>query len=87
MNGTMAQKLAMYMQMAFQYAPMQQKQQIYNDMAAMGMMPNAPKGPVNLTETDNVTGGETEEHAFVEKAREQSQTASQPDGGKVVADH
>jgi hypothetical protein len=88
-NGTMMQKLAMYMQLALQLAPAPQKQQIYNDMVnTLGaQMPQMVGAPTDIEQRDNVTGGGEKEHAFVEKARAQSQTASQPDGGKVVADH
>ena len=86
-NGTMVQKLMTYMQMAFQFAPTQYKQQIYQDMVAMnGGQPIAGiSAPVSMPESDAIAGIDRDEHAVVEKARAQANQASQPEGGKVVA--
>ena len=86
-NGTMMQKLMTYMQMAFQFAPKQYKQQIYQDMVAMnGGQPIAGvSAPVSMPESDAIAGIDRDEHAVVEKARAQANQASQPEGGKVVA--
>lgn len=85
-NGTMAQKLMTYMQMAFQFAPAPYKQQIYQDMTMMngGQPPAMGSAPVSMPKSDAIAGIDRGEHAVVEKARAQSNQASQPDGGKVV---
>lgn len=89
-NGTIAQKLIQYMQIAFAFAqsadPML-AQQIMQDMAMMndGAMPNMMGGPApQLPESDNISGIKRKEHGIVSNARERSQNASQPDGGEVV---
>lgn len=88
-NGTMFQKLVTYMQMAMQFAPPEIGQNIYNDLMML-MGGKIPAGmmtaPAKVPEGDNVEGLKRDEHAVVENAREQSNQASQPDGGKVVAD-
>lgn len=88
-NGTMFQKLVTYMQMAMQFAPPDIGQNIYNDLVML-MGGKIPAGmmaaPAKVPEGDNVEGLKKDEHAVVEHAREQSNQASQPDGGKVVAD-
>lgn len=78
-NGTMHQKLMKYMQMAFSRSNPQEQQMIYQDMMAItgGNMP-ANMQPVAMPESDNVAGIQGEEHATVQKAREQSLKASQP---------
>lgn len=78
-NGTMHQKLMQYMQMAFSRSNPQEQQMIYQDMMAItgGNMP-ANMQPVAMPESDNVAGIQGEEHATVQKAREQSLKASQP---------
>ena len=89
-NGTLHQKLLHYMQLALQLAPPEQQQQIANDINATlggqvpaGMLTSKPE---SIMESDNVSGMKKEEHAIVENARAQSNQASQPDGGKVVAE-
>ena len=88
-NGTMFQKLVTYMQMAMQFAPPEIGKNIYNDLMML-MGGKVPAGmmtaPAKVPEGDNVEGLKRDEHAVVENAREQSNQASQPDGGKVVAD-
>ena len=89
-NGTMYQKLIQYMQMALmlaQKAAPELVQGLSQDvMATMGGgSPAAPAiGGAPLPESDSIDGIKPKEHAFVEKSREQSNAASQPDGGKVI---
>ena len=88
-NGTMFQKLAKYMQLAVmlaQKAAPEMVQGLMQDMAQTvgGKLP-AMSGSVRLPQVDNIAGLEKQEHAIVKNAREKSQQASQPDGGKVVA--
>lgn len=84
-NGTMYQKLQQYMQLALilsQKAAPQYTQQIAMDMQnTMGQAPQVGAAPVEMTESDNLAGIKTEEHAFVERARAQSNAASQPQEG------
>ena len=83
-NGTLFQKLLQYMQMAFSFAPPELQPQIYQDMALLtgGKLP-AEMGSVKMPESDNISGLKKGEHAVVEKARAQSQAASQPSSNKV----
>lgn len=86
-NGTMFQKLVQYMQMALQFAQVvapQMVQQIAQDfMMTTGQQPNIAMGGAspNMVESDNIAGMPKKEHGIVEKAREKSQNASQPNGG------
>ena len=41
-------------------------------------------GQMSLPESDSIDGLKPQEHAFVEKSREASNAASQPEGGKVI---
>ena len=87
-NGTMQQKLLQYMQLALQFAPPQLRNDVANDINRTlggGAAPSA-SAPVSIASADNVSGMEKGEHAIVENAREKSNQASQPDGGKVVAE-
>ena len=87
-NGTMFDKLMQYMQMALmlsQVAAPQYVQQIAMDMQNMGgQAPQMGAAPPNLMESDNIAGIPQKEHSIVSNAREKSQNASQPDGGKVT---
>jgi hypothetical protein len=97
-NGTMFQKLLQYMQMALafsQVAAPEMTEQIAQDvMMTMGGAGGAPMGgggaPMGgggapkLMESDNIAGIPKKEHGLVSNARERSQNASQPDGGKVT---
>ena len=89
-NGTMFQKLIQYMQLAYmlaQVAAPQYLPQIEQEMAMMGggAMPSMGGGAApQMMESDNIAGIPRKEHGIVSKAREKSQNASQPDGGKVV---
>ena len=87
-NGTMFQKLTQYMQMALMLC-----QQVRPDMVAgiaadiqqtLGVAAPAGGGNVQMAETDALGGLKKKEHAIVENAREKSNNASQPDGGKVT---
>ena len=86
-NGTVFQKLVQYMQMALsmsQVAAPQLTEQIAQDFMATtgGAMPmQMGGGGINLPESDNVAGIGKKEHAVVQKARERSANAAQPDGG------
>jgi hypothetical protein len=88
-NGTMFQKLVQYMQIALMFAqsadPMM-AQQIMQDLAMTtgGAMPSMGGASPNLMESDNIAGIKKKEHGIVTNARERSQNASQPDGGKVI---
>jgi hypothetical protein len=90
-NGTMFQKLVQYMQMAFmlaQRAEPQMAQQIAQDLAntvGQAGMQNLGAGAPKMLTTDNVEGLPKEEHSIVRNARERANSASQPDGGKVIA--
>ena len=86
-NGLLQQKLMMYMQKALQFAPPEMKQKVANDISmTLGGKPiSVPEDPVKMANADNVSGVEKKEHAIVENARDKSNNASQPDGGKVVA--
>jgi hypothetical protein len=78
-NGTMFQKLIGYMQIAYMLTPdANQKNQIMADMAQItgGKVPQGVH-EAEMPQVDNISGGEKKEHAVVEKAREQAQSASQ----------
>lgn len=85
-NGTMFQKLQQYMQMAFSFAPDPvTAQMIAMDIQAMGgAVPQAAAPSASLPESDNIAGLKRREHALVRSAREKSENASQPGGGKVI---
>ena len=86
-NGTIYQKMMFFMQIAMQYAPPEIQPQIaqqVNSILGGGAMPMAAT-PVSIPQSDNVQGLKREEHSIVKNAREKSNQASQPDGGKVVA--
>lgn len=90
-NGTMFQKLLQYMQLALafsQVAAPEMTEQIAQDvMMTMGGAGGAPMGgggAPKLMESDNIAGIPKKEHGLVSNARERSQNASQPDGGKVT---
>ncbi|MBO5122475.1 MAG: hypothetical protein J6B99_04870, partial [Oscillospiraceae bacterium] len=85
---TMFQKLTQYMQMALMLC-----QQVRPDMVAgiaadiqqtLGVAVPTGGGNVQMAETDALGGMKKKEHAIVENAREKSNNASQPDGGKVT---
>jgi hypothetical protein len=75
----MFQKLIGYMQIAYMLTPdANQKNQIMADMAKItgGKVPQGVH-EAEMPQVDNISGGEKKEHAVVEKAREQAQSASQ----------
>ena len=85
-NGGLYQKLMQYMQLALTFAQAVQPQmaeQIAQDiMATMqggGMMPSGGVNP-QMMQTNNVGAVEEKEHHVVEKARKQSNEATQPQG-------
>lgn len=84
-NGLMYDKLQQYMQLALilsQKAAPEYTQQIAMDMQmTTGQAPQVSTAPIEMTESDNIAGIDQEEHAFVERAREQANAASQPTGG------
>ena len=89
-NGTMFQKLMQYMQLALTFAQEAQPQ-MANAIAQDIMMTMgggaAPMGGGNakMLQSDNIAGLGKQEPTNVAKARSRSNEASQPDGGKVVA--
>ena len=89
-NGTMFQKLMQYMQLALTFAQAAQPQ-MANAIAQDIMMTMgggaAPMGGGNakMLQSDNIAGLGKQEPTNVAKARSRSNEASQPDGGKVVA--
>ena len=82
--GTMYQKLVQYQQLAMtlaqQYEP-QLAQVIANDVIQSNGGTPAPLGgaPVQLQQSDNISGEAKKEHSVVAKARQQSNDAAQPD--------
>ena len=91
-NGTMFQKLVQYMQMSLVFAQAVRpdmvqgiSQDIMQTMGGTGAIPMGNIAP-QMAESDNIAGINKEEHTRVKNAREQSNEASQPEGGKVLAD-
>ena len=91
-NANCMEKLMQYMQWALQMASQIQPraaEMIAQDImqtfggGAGGMAAMGGKDP-KLVEADNVSGLEKKEHGIVENARDRSNAASQPDGGKVI---
>lgn len=89
--GTMYQKLMQYMQIAFQYAMQldpNAAQSIAQDFASVtggnGIPVGMQSAPTQIAETSNITGIPKKEHAFVERARQQANDASQPDSSGAV---
>ena len=88
--GTMFQKLVQYMQIAFQFASAKDPmlaQQIAQDMAQIGggAMPMLMGGAApKIQMSDNISGTPEKEHSVVEKARQQSNDAAQPDADGVI---
>ena len=89
--GTMYQKLMQYMQIAFQFAMQldpNAAQGIAQDFAEVTGSSLIPAGmqsaPVQIAETSNISGLPKEEHAFVERARQNANEASQPDSGGAI---
>ena len=83
-NGSMAQKLLQYMQMAAQMAQVVNPRilpMIQQDMAMLSGVPAPTQKPVELTESEGAT-----EHATVRKARQASNDATQPTENREVAE-
>ena len=80
--GTMQQKLVQYMQMALMLAQKHEPalvQGLSQDVAmSLGVNPAVSAEGASPAQADPVTGLQKEEHAFVEKSREQAAQASQP---------
>lgn len=87
-NGTMFQKLTQYMQMALMLCQQYRPEMVMGISAdiqqTLGVATPVGGGNVQMAETDALGGLKKKEHAIVENAREKSNNASQPDGGKVV---
>lgn len=85
-NGTLFQKLCQYMQMALQLATVAAPQMVeglsQDIINTMGVEPGAMA--VGIGGRMASLGEDQKEHANVDKARAQSQNASQPDGGAVT---
>lgn len=85
-NGTLFQKLCQYMQMALQLATVAAPQMVeglsQDIISTMGVDPGAMA--VGIGGRAASLGEDQKEHANVDKARAQSQNASQPDGGAVT---
>ena len=91
--GTIYQKLVQYMQYALglaQKCDPVMADQIARDIIQFGggtVAPSAMGGASpQIAQTDNIGGIPKEEHAVVRNARQQSNEASQPNSGGVIAD-
>ncbi len=84
-NGTMYQQLLLYQQLALSLAQASGRTDIVQGLASQitGQPVEAFTGSgekaVNLSQSDNISGIESEEHTRVKAAREQSNKASQPE--------
>ena len=89
--GTMYQKLLQYMQLALQLAsatnPMLAQQIAQDVIQTNGGAAPAMGGGINpkIMQSDNIGGIPKEEHAFVARARQQSNEAAQPNSDGIVA--
>lgn len=89
-NGTMYQMLAMYQQIALELAQQAGRPEIVESLASnvLGTQQQLrgaggaqkPIQPANGVEADPVSGMQTNEHPFVEKARKETNAATQPGG-------
>ena len=89
-NGTMFQKLVQYMQLALAFAKAADPNaanMISQDIVATLGGKAAPMGGGNtkMFQSDNIAGLGKTEPTHVANARSRSNEASQPDGGKVIA--
>ena len=89
-NGTMFQKLVQYMQLALAFAKVVDPKAV--DMISQDIVATlggnaGPMGGGNtkMFQSDNIAGLGKTEPAHVANARSRSNEASQPDGGKVIA--
>jgi len=82
-QGTMYQKMLMYQQLALTLAAKHEPQMVQglsqDIMSGLGMPTQMPQGDAQLRMPAS-------EHATVRKAREQTQEATQPGSGRVIAD-
>lgn len=90
-NGTLQQKLIQYMQLALALAAKAAPDMVQglsgDIMQTMGMQPSVQAGVVATAQqakADALTGATEKENPIVENARSRSNSASQPDGGKVI---
>ncbi len=91
-NGTMQQRLIQYQQMALALAQKYEPalvaglaSDITGDPSLSASAP-ADSGSTNIVENDSIDGLQKDEIAQVSNARERSQEASRPDGGRVIAE-
>ena len=89
-NGTMFQKLLQYMQLALtlaQVADPAAAEMIAQDIMTVMGAGAAPMGGGNaqMFQSDHIAGIGKKEPTHVANARSRSSEASQPDGGKVIA--
>ena len=86
-NGNLFQKLVFYMQLAASMADPQMQQEIMQEFATLtgSQMPAVGGQGAALTQAKAVSSEGSQEHGVVRNARERSQNASQPDGGKGVS--
>lgn len=88
-NGTLRQKLIEYQQLALALAQKYQPELVQGlAQDAMGGASSAVRssgGKTSLPEIDHMEGIEKQETTRVQNARAQSQQASQPEGGRVIA--
>ncbi len=89
-NGTIYQQMILYQQLALTLAAKYGENGLVNGLAQQVTGQNfAAQGQKNsdIKESDNAAGGiKQPEHKIVENAREQSNNASQPEGGKVIGE-
>ena len=85
-NGTIYQQMILYQQLALTLAAKYGENGLVQGLAQQvtGQPVAQGGGSADLVESDNIKGLERPEHSVVEKARETSNNASQPDGGKVI---
>lgn len=89
-TGTMYQKLVQYMQLALAFAQTARPDMVQGLAADIQQFTGQPVSAgsampdAKLTESSNLGEPEVSEHPLVEKAREKSQSASQPDQGRVI---
>ena len=86
-NGTIYQQMILYQQLALTLAAKYGENGLVQGLAQQvtGQLPKQ-EGENNpqMAESDSIKGMKTPEHKIVENAREQSNNASQPEGGEVI---
>lgn len=85
-NGTIYQQMILYQQLALTLAAKYGENGLVQGLAQQvtGQSPMQSGENADMQESDNVKGMKMSEHGIVENAREQSNNASQPEGGKVI---